>query len=373
MTITELDGPSELRAQVRAFLEQRRADGAFEPQCDGWCRGFDRAFSRGLGARGWVGMTIPERYGGAGGTARERFVVAEELLAAGAPISAHWTAERQIAPMLMRIGSEQQRERLLPGIARGELSFAVGMSEPSSGSDLASVRTRAVKADGGWIVSGQKVWSTAADLADHMILLCRTGLGEDRHEGLSQLLVNLRAPDVDVRPIHAMNGQHDFCEVFLNDVFVPDQDVIGQPGAGWRQVLSELTFERTGPDRYMSTLPLLSRAFAIADLDDRRVAEALGDLVCQLAALRSLSMDVVEAVVAGRDTGADAALTKDAGTKFEQETIEVVRAALGTAVEDDPLARELFSDMVLTAPMITLRGGTTEILRGITARSLTSR
>jgi acyl-CoA dehydrogenase len=361
----------ELRLEVRAALVGWRQEGVFEPQCDGWCRGFSRELTRRLAERGWVGVTIPTEYGGGGRTGQERYVIAEELLAAGAPVTAHWTAERQIVPMLLNVGTEAQRQRFLPMIARGELTFAVGMSEPGSGSDLASVRTRAVRADDGWRLSGQKIWSTAAQLADYMVVLCRTeGTSEDRHVGLSQMLVDLRAPGVDIRPIDAMNGEADFCEVFFDDVVIDDEDVVGHLGAGWKQVLAELSFERSGPDRYMSTYPLVERFLAVAPMERPDVATAAGRLLAELVAVRGLSMSAL--AVGGGDLGADAALCKDAGTGYEQNSIETVRELMADCSVADAVLQTLLDDMVLTAPMITLRGGTTEILRGVTARRMSA-
>ncbi|HEY4095528.1 MAG TPA: acyl-CoA dehydrogenase family protein [Baekduia sp.] len=361
----------ELRLEVRAVLAEWRQEGVFEPQCDGWCRGFSREVTRRLAERGWVGVTIPTEYGGGGRTGRERYVIAEELLAAGAPVTAHWTAERQIVPMLLEVGTEAQRQRFLPLIARGELTFAIGMSEPGSGSDLASVRTRAVHSDDGWRLSGQKIWSTAAQHADYMVVLCRTdGTSEDRHVGLSQMLVDLRAPGVEIRPIGAMNGEADFCEVFFDDVLIDDEDVVGHLGAGWKQVLAELSFERSGPDRYMSTYPLVERFLAVAPVERPEVATAAGRLLAELVAVRGLSMRVLAAE--GGDLAADAALCKDAGTGYEQNSIETVRELVSDCAVDDAVLQALLDDMVLTAPMITLRGGTTEILRGVTARRMSA-
>jgi acyl-CoA dehydrogenase len=371
--VSEPRPEAALRAEVRGALAEWRAAGVFEPGCDGWCRGFSSSFSKRLAARGWVGMTIPERYGGPGRTPQERFIVAEELLAAGAPVTAHWAGERQIAPMLLHTGTEEQRERFLPRIARGEITFSIGMSEPQTGSDLSSVRTRARHEGDHWVLSGQKIWSTAAHLADYMILLCRTsGAHGDRHQGLSQLLVDLRAPSVDIRPIMTMNGEADFCEVFFNDVVVPERDVIGAIGSGWTQVTTELSFERSGPDRYMSTFPLIDRLIAVHDLDSPEAQATCGRLIAELVALRGLSMDVVDSAARGDLVGAKAALCKDAGTLYEQDSVELVRDLCLEEPQSDPVLGALLRDMTLSAPMITLRGGTTEILRGITARSLTA-
>jgi alkylation response protein AidB-like acyl-CoA dehydrogenase len=336
--------------------------------------GWDRALSRELAARGWVGMTIPVAYGGHGRTAVERFVVGEELLAAGAPVAAHWVTARQIAPMVLALGTEEQRLRFLPRIAAGEIAFALGMSEPGSGSDLASVRTRATSTDGGWLLNGQKIWTTSAHRADHVLVLCRTGAGEERHAGLSQLIVDRRAPGVEARTIPAIMGDDDFTEVFFDDAFVPDEDVLGAVGDGWRQITAELGYERGGSDRFMSNIPLLQSYVERVAPGGGLAADAdavVGDLVAQAVALRALAMGLAEAAAEGRDFAADAALATDAGTVYEQETVERLRA-LGVPWEDAELT-SLLAHAQVAAPTSTLRGGSTEVLRGITARGLVGR
>lgn len=365
--IGDLERLTPLRMEVREFLTRCRSDGVFTPSLDGWMSGVSKSFSRLLAARGWVGMTIPKHYGGAGRSYLERFVVAEELLAAGAPVAAHWANERQFAPQLLRIGTEEQRRRFLPAIARAEVMFSIGLSEPDSGTDLASVRTRAVRTEGGWRLNGQKIWSTNAHRADYLVVLCRTSDAEDRHDGLSQVLVPLGADGVEVRPIVDMTGEADFCEVFFSDVDIPESDVIGEVGEGWRQALAELDYERSGPDRYMSTFPLIERFAATANLSDRQVAGTLGQLIAEIVALRSLSIGVVQASEAGIGFGVDAALAKDVGTTFEQDSLELIREA-GPHV-DGELSRYLDAAR-LASPAYTLRGGTNEILRSITARKL---
>jgi alkylation response protein AidB-like acyl-CoA dehydrogenase len=358
-----LEGAAELRREVREWLGGQD----FEPRCDAWLGGFDPAFSRRLAARGWVGMTWPARYGGQERSPLERHVVIEELLAAGAPVAAHWVADRQTGPMLLRYGSERQREELLPRMARAECFFSIGMSEPDSGSDLASVRSTARRVEGGWLVSGTKVWTSHAHHADYMLMLVRTSRGERKHEGLSQLILDLGAEGVTVRPVRLLTGKHHFNEVVMRDAFVPEDMLVGEEGAGWRQVVSELAFERSGPERLLSTYPLYAELQLSAGSEpDARVAEQTGRLAARLLALRRLSFSVAAAIAAGDAPAVEAALVKDAGTRFESEVIDVARAS-GFAGE--PL-RRLLREAVLSAPGFTLRGGTSEILRGVVARGL---
>src|SRR5947209_20357357 len=315
----------ELRAEVRAFLAGERAAGRFVPACDAWLSGWDEAFSRRLAARGWVGMTVPPEYGGPGRSALERYVVVEEVLAAGAPVAAHWVSDRQIVPNLLRYGNETLKRRYLPSIARGECYFAIGLSEPDAGSDLAAVRTAGTRADGGWRVSGTKIWTSGAHRARAFIALLRTGPadGRQRHAGLSQLLIELDQPGVAIRPIVSMTGEHHFNEGVLDEVFVPDEQVVGTIGDGWAQVTSELAYERSGPERLLSTFVLLDMlAGELADrasggqhgggqYGDVRAAEALGQVTSRLWACRQMSLAVAGAVAGGEAPEVAAALGKD--------------------------------------------------------------
>src|SRR2546421_557110 len=188
-----------LQGEVRAFLRDTLPAG--EARDDGWIVGFSREFSRALGARGWIGYTWPQRYGGKEGSYLERLIITEELLRAGAPVGAHWLADRQIGPALLAYGSEEQRSDILPGIARGESVFCIGMSEPNAGSDLASLRTRAVEDGDFFVVDGHKIWTTNAHTADYCYLVARTDPGAPKHKGVSEFLVDMRSPGITVRPL----------------------------------------------------------------------------------------------------------------------------------------------------------------------------
>ena len=205
------------------------------------------------------------------------------------------------------------------------------MSEPDSGSDLASVRARAEKADGGWRVTGTKVWTSGAHEAEAFIALVRTAPADPqhRHDGLSQLIVDLRAPGVRISPIISMTGRHHFNEVHLDDVFVPDQRLLGEAGSGWGQVTSELAYERSGPERWLSTF-LLVRAWASGDADGGEVG--LGATVARLRALHQMSLAVAGALQAGNDADLPAAMVKVLGTRFEGDIAE--RAHLATRPGD---------------------------------------
>jgi len=366
----ETEAERALRREIRAFLAQEKAA---DPDLFAGS-GFDIGFSKRLGSRGWLGMTIPAEYGGAGRTPVEQFVVAEELLAARAPIGAHHAAERQTAPMLLRFGTEDQRRRFLPQIAAGTAGFALGMSEPDSGSDLASVRTRATPDGDGWRVSGTKVWTSWADRVGHAVVLCRTSSEETKHAGLSQLIVDLRAPGVDVRPIRTLDGTAHFCEVILDDVTVPGDMVLGNIGDGWKQIGSELAYERGGPDRWLSTFAVYAALVRAAPDLEPEAGVAIGRCAAWYRVLHTLSYGIARAVTEGREPAVEAAAVKDLGTVFEQRVVSLAREfAADRSAEGRPVPAELAAavrDFTLLASGYTIRGGSTEVLRTIVSREL---
>ena len=361
-----------LRLEVREFLGEQIAAGAFVPHVDTWLTRWNRDFTRELARRGWLGMVIPTEYGGQGRTYLERFVLTEELLVVGAPVAAHWIAERQIGPSLLKYGTEEQKQAFLPGISRGEIVFGIGMSEPDSGSDLASVRTRAEQVDGGWRLTGTKVWTSGAHEADGFFVLARSAPLDPghRHKGLSQFIVDLRAPGVTIRPITSMGGDHHFNEVHLDGVFIPDSRVLGNVGEGWEQVTSELGFERSGPERVLSTFQLL--AAAAGAMDDGRLPldSGLGRHVARVAALHQMSFAVSTALEAHENADTAAAVVKVLGTTDEGDITDYVDTLTATEWDVDDHLSVLLRAAIIQRPGFTLRGGTNEILRGVIARGL---
>jgi alkylation response protein AidB-like acyl-CoA dehydrogenase len=367
------EGVAGLRAEVRGFLAEELGAVPARRRANSWSV-FDSAFSRKLGARSWVGMVWPRRYGGHERSAIERYVVLEELLAAGAPVGAHWIADRQSGMALLRYGSEAQRERWLPGMARGEVYCCIGMSEPDAGSDLAGVRTRATKVEDGWRISGQKIWTTHAHHCQLMIALVRSREEQnDRHAGLSQFLIELDNPGIHIRPIRDLAGDEDFDEVFFDDAFVPDSALLGPEGAGWKQVTSELSLERSGPERYLSSYALFVELLRAVGTDPSESMRALiGRITSQLWTLRQMSLSVAGQLAAGRDPALEAAIVKDLGNEFEQELPRCVQACadLELGLEDDRDLCQALAYLLQVSPSFSLRGGTREILRGIIARGL---
>ena len=366
-------GLEPLRARVRAFLADWSPTCPPEKRALSWM-GFDADFSRSLGAMGWLGLSIPKQYGGHDASPFERFVVSEELLAAGAPVTAHWIADRQSAPLILRHGTEAQKQRYLPPICAGEMYFCIGMSEPASGSDLASVRTKADRQpDGSWLLNGRKVWTTNADRCHAMIALVRTDSASERHAGLSQMIVDLTLPGVMVRPIKDLSGHEHFNEVTFDNVRLDADALIGVEGDGWAQATSELAFERSGPERFLSAMTLFSCLVgAIGPTPDARQAMEIGHLAAWLISLRSMSVSLTAQLAAGQDPVWGASCVKDLGTGYEQDTVEVAVRLIDSLPpgQQKTITRKVLAITQSMAPSFSLRGGTREILRGILARGL---
>jgi len=362
---------AELRASVREFVRADRETFGWSPTVDSWLSCWDEGFSARLGDAGFLGLTIPAQWGGRGLGHLHRYVVTEELLAHGAPVAAHWVADRQVAPALLAYGTAEQRQRLLPSIAAGRFYSAIGMSEHGAGSDLAAVQSRATRTDGGWILNGTKVWTSGAHHAHQIVVLARTSPTDPahRHAGFTQFLVPCSSPGVTIEPIVLMSGEHHFNEVIFDDVFVSDADVLGTIGEGWHQVTAELSFERSGPERILSTAPLITVAIrAVASTAPfEQNAATVGELLARLISLRQLSVSVARTLAEGGSAAGQAALVKDLGTRFEQESVDLVADLVETP---EPALREMLDAAALHRPLFTLRGGTNEVLRGVVAREM---
>ncbi|MBA59505.1 MAG: acyl-CoA dehydrogenase [Gammaproteobacteria bacterium] len=357
-----------LRSEVREFLADS-LDASVLPNSD-FNAGDSAEFSRALGKKGWIGITWPKIYGGLEKSFFERYVITEELLAAGAPVGCHWIADRQTGPLFLKFGTEKQRQEFLPQIIRGECFFSIGMSEPDTGSDLASIKSTAMKTEGGWVLNGSKIWTSYAHTNHYMVALVRTEpASENRHAGMSQFIVDLGNENVSVTGIKNLSGEEDFNQVFFDDVFIPDDMVVGKPGNGWEQVISELGYERSGPERFLSAFRVLvefSREIS-EDADAYQLA-LLGRLMAHLVTLRRMSISVAGMLEQGDMPITEAALIKDLGNTYERLVPEVVRLAN----LKNPSSRfiDTLNQCILHAPSFTLRGGTREILKGVIARGL---
>lgn len=373
-TVQFTDEQEQFREEIRAFLEGELEKGTFHTKCDSWLSGSDPGFSKIIAEQGWIGMTWPKRYGGAERSSIDRYILTEEFLAIGAPVAAHWFADRQTGPLLLRFGTDYQKNFFLPKIVKGDCFFAIGLSEPNSGSDLASVRTKAEKVEGGWIVNGAKTWTSNAHDAHYMVTLVRTEpVTEKKHQGLSQLIINLKSEGVTITPIRYLTGEHHFNDVFFDNVFVPDEMVVGTLGNGWAQGLAELAYERSGPERILSTFPLLNEA--IEELKRKKDIEGLSEatkLVAELWSLRNLSIGVAKVLEEGGEVSVTAALVKSIGTKFEQKVPEIVRLLLEVypQLQSERAVDCYLAESILHSPGFTIRGGTSEVLYGIIAKGV---
>ncbi|MFN3745153.1 MAG: acyl-CoA dehydrogenase family protein [Hyphomicrobiaceae bacterium] len=366
----------KLRAEVRAFIAEEIEAGTIKPNGATGGDSFSREFSRKVGAKGWLGMTWPKKYGGHERTFLERYVVTEELRVANAPTRLHFVADRQSGPILLKYAPEHVKMKVLPAICRGECCFAIGMSEPNSGSDLFAARTRATKTDGGWLINGTKIWTSNAHQADYMIGLFRTSppTKENRRHGLTQFLVDMKTKGITCNPVYQITGHHDFNEVVFDNAFIPDDHVLGEIDGAWKQATSELAYERSGPERFLETYYVLAELVRVLGPDpDVRGAEGLGRLVAQLHTLRRMSVSVAGMLHAGKEPVLEAAIVKDVGTIWEQrlphKARELAAFSEPEATNQVPFAEKLAYATTI-APKLTIQGGTTEVLRGIIARGL---
>lgn len=358
-----------LREQIRTLVAE---DGETDPvrRANSWTKA-DPKFSRRLGDAGLLGMTWPKQYGGHERSQLERYVVIEELLAAGAPVGAHWIADRQSGPLLLRLGNDELKRRWVPAIARGEAFACIGLSEPNSGSDLASIRTSARRDGDEWILNGQKVWTTGAHVAHFMIALVRSEAGSERQQGLSQFVIPMDTPGVSVKPIIDLTGAHEFNEVFFEDVRLPASSLLGEEGNGWKQATAELSLERSGPERYLSSMVLFLELVRHAGKHtDPSVRDLVGRLAAEAWTLRLMSASVAAKLARGEDPALEATIVKDLGNSYEQAIPELVQKAVDMDLNGSDALSAVTAYLLQVSPSFSLRGGTREILRGIIARGL---
>ena len=365
-----------LRSEVREFMAADPAARARPFAEDGWIAGFDRAFSRRLAERGWIGLTWPREYGGSQRSYLDRLIVTEELLLAGAPVAAHWFGDRQIGPALLAHGTSDQKRELLPRITRADVSFSVGMSEPGAGSDLANLQTRAELHGDTFRIRGQKIWTSFAGEAEYCYLVARTDASSSGHRGISELLVPMDAPGITVRPILDMVGEEHFGEVFFDDVEVPRSALIGQLDRGFYQIMQQLDYERSGIERLISNAPLWRDVLALArergQTRDPLLRQEIGEIEIALACGRGLIYRVAALLSEGRIPSHEAAVAKTFCTSLEQRIASLAARLLGPFAplapgEERAPLRGRAARGLLYAPAYTIQGGTNEILRNIIA------
>ncbi|HEX4818927.1 MAG TPA: acyl-CoA dehydrogenase family protein [Acidimicrobiales bacterium] len=363
----EFDLPQDLRDLQQEATEvalKVAADRDF-PE-DSWIVGHDAEFAKELGARGWLGMTWPIEEGGHGRTALERFIVFEALIANGAPVAASWFADRQMGPTLLQFGTPEQRRRWLPGIVAGESMWCIGMSEPDAGSDVASLRTRAVRDGDDWVVDGQKVWTSGAAFSDWCYLVARTDPDAPKHAGLSELIVDMHSPGITVSPIVDMTTSRHFCEVTFDGVRVPADNLVGEENNSFRQLMRQMEHERGGIDRLVSNYALYRDLMAsgIVDRNDPIVRQELAGIETCYRIGRLL---VLRETLQQAPKGFSAA-TKTFGTEFEQRLASFCARALGPNALLWGAAHGLgarAARALCYAPAYTIMGGTTQVLRNV--------
>jgi alkylation response protein AidB-like acyl-CoA dehydrogenase len=362
------------RQEIREFLQQEVPQDKVTE--DGWIAGFSREFSRKLGGQGWIGLTWPKKYGGQEKTYLDRVILTEELLRYGAPVAAHWLGDRQIGPALLAHGNEEQKAEIVPQIARGEKVFCIGMSEPGSGSDLASLRTRAVEDGDDFVINGQKIWTSFAHEADYAYLVARTDPQAPKHKGISEFLIDMKLPGITVRPLVDMIGEHHFNEVFFDNVRVSKECLIGEKNRGWYQIASQLDYERSGIERLMSNYPLFRDAVQYAKeaglTQDPLIRNQLAQLSIELETGRFMVYKVAWLLSQGVVPNYEAAMAKCYCTEFEQRLAQTVSSLLGEhslLMPGSPAARLAgrAAREYLYAPAYTIQGGTSNILRNIIA------
>jgi alkylation response protein AidB-like acyl-CoA dehydrogenase len=350
--------------QLRAEAKEVAADAVarYGWTADSWINGYCPPFARELAARGWIGISWPKEFGGAGRPAIDRMIIAEELIGAGAPVGSYWVAERQMGPSIFTFGTADQQQRYLPAILAGEATWCIGMSEPGAGSDLASLRTRAVRDGEDFVVNGQKIWTSFGAVSDFVYLICRTSADGPPHAGISELIVSMDSPGIEVRPIKDMAGGAHFCEVFFTDVRVPATNLVGVAGAAFKQTMRQLEHERGGIDRLVSNHALYRRALDRADMTDPLVRQE----VAQLETRYRLGRLLVYREALGQAPKGFSAATKLFCTEHERKVADFTARTFGA---DAMLAGDV-SRGLCYANSYTIMGGTSNILRNIVAERI---
>jgi alkylation response protein AidB-like acyl-CoA dehydrogenase len=362
------------------------AQDAFRQELQGFLRGeglpaderpsgFDRAFSKKMSARGYIGLAWPQEYGGRGLGPIEQMIYTEQMILHDAPRGYHFTAERQVGPSLIRHGTEAQKREWLPKIVNADVSFALGLSEPGAGSDLAAAATRAQRDGDEYIVNGQKIWTSAGHLADAIWLVVRTDQDAPKHRGISCLMVDLGSPGITIRPLYDLTGGHHFNEVFFEDVRVPVERRVGEENRGWYILAEHLDFERSGIERLVDLDRLFQRIMAAAkDVAARgklgeQVRLRLAELAVGLEVGRLLCYRTAYLQSIGEVPNYEASMAKVYGTEWSQRMMAVAMQMIGldgAAYHTDTLAHDI-AQGYRGAVSRTIAGGTSEIQRNIIA------
>jgi alkylation response protein AidB-like acyl-CoA dehydrogenase len=362
----------ELRAWLNGNLTEQVVTAGRRRQKDSSAFDLLRAWDAKMADAGWGAVSWPHEYGGRGATVLEQLVYAEETTRTRTPIPLNVIGLNNIGPAIMQFGTDSQKRELLPRMVRADDIWCQGMSEPEAGSDLASLRTRAVLDGDDFVVSGQKIWTSLGDRADWCQLYVRTDPAAPKHAGISCLLVDMRLPGIEVRPLVNLNGNADFAEVFFNDVRVPPAGLLGPLNGGWQVATTTLSHERAGAARLYAGIQL-QLADLVTDLaghtvdgspvlDDTATLRRLGELAVQVDYLELLCKRSISAAMHGGDALGSAALAKSVWAEVGQAMANLAFDVLG-----HEQAGGRWTEQRLASRSLTIAGGTTQINKGITA------
>jgi alkylation response protein AidB-like acyl-CoA dehydrogenase len=295
-----------------------------------------RAWHKQLLEAGFVGIGWPRAYGGQEARPMQQAILNEEMVKAGAPPHASGPGMSLVAPTLFALGSEQQKRRYLPRILRAEDLWCELYSEPNAGSDLASLQTAAVRDNGHYVVSGQKIWTSGAFTADLGILLARTDPNVPKHQGISYFVVDMHTPGIEVRPLRQITGDAEFCEVFLTDVRIPAENLIGKEGEGWRGAQTTLSYERGGntlsaaTSRQIALERLIRTCGRSGAIEDALVRNKLGRMLVDVSVMRSAGFRILSTLEKDQRPGAESSVQKLSSSEMEQRHQEMYQEILGS-------------------------------------------
>jgi len=371
----------KFRKEVQDFLEGELKQGLWQPSCDAWIMGFDPEFTKRVAQKGWIGLTWPKEYGGQGRSYVDRLILTEEMLRYGAPAGCHWFADRQIGGSILEYGTDEQKREFLPMILRGEARVGLGMSEPEAGSDLASLKTRAIEDGDGYIIDGQKVWTSGANQMNWIYLVARTDPDAPKHKGISEFLFEASLPGVTVNPIIDITGRVHFNEVFLDGVHIPQKCLIGEKNRGFYQILHQLDFERSGMERLMGNYPLFEALIQYTKetkrngkplSEDPLIRSKLAQLKIEFEVGRLHMYRIAMVMDEGRAPNWESAMSKVYGTTFEQHLANEAMEIIGLYGQLSPESKwapmlGMAHESYLSSKGYSLQAGTSEILKNILA------
>jgi len=367
---------NKFRQEVRSFLQDEIQKGFWEPTCDAWIQGFDPAFTKRVAERGWIGLIWPEEYGGQGRSHMDRLILTEEMLRYGAPAACHWFADRQVGGAILSFGSEELKSEFLPRIAEGEAFFGLGMSEPGAGSDLASLRTRAVEDGDYYVINGQKTWTSCAYFAHYFDVYARTDPEAAKHRGISEFIVDAKSPGLSRIPMTDITGTEAWSDLFFDNVRVHKKYLIGEKNRGFYQVLHQLDHERSGMERIMGNYPLFEAIVRFSkeskSSQDPIIRDKLAQLQIEFEVGRLLGYRVTSVMEEGRTPNWESAMSKAYSTGFEKHLANVAMEILGPYGQLMPGSRlvplrGMAPHSYLGSKGYSLQAGTTEILKNILA------